>query len=1711
MANSYLDRKKESVRTMVTMVTASGAHKHNSKRHTCSPIPGYLIFVLVYLNDKVEGQGDCTFVDAPTDRTSSYEEQESGTPIYTIDVIGDIGTGTPPTGIQLEIFQCGEGPTPSNECGNLFKIVDKQLQWGRRYDLETETCDDYYVIVFMCTHTGQPTYFEIELIILDKNEYVPVFARTPYNENLIEDAGDDMFEFQSINTPIILLKSPLDYEINQRFSATIRATDCDGTGLNSTTQFYGNIVDGDDMRPIFKNVVYYANITEERNNGTVEIFPHIEAYDQDLGINQSIYYSFEDPHRMDDSIFEMGVFKIDNSTAELSLMQALDREELENGKITVQLRAAQDDSIGYPFYSYRDAQATLVITVLDTNDNAPEMKEAIYYGDIPENSPKGTIVCGVMATDLDEGTNAVFKFVVDSDDSMFSVDDPMSVTPNHAVSFIRVNDSAMLDADLMNGIINITVYAIETETGERSVSGKSLVMINVIDVNDNAPIFLSDNYTASVYENITEETLLTTVEAVDIDQDLNGEIEYSIWSVTDNGADIFEINDTTGDLYASAMFDFLDAEIVDRYVVTVMAKDKGEPPLFSLTNVLINVINVNDEPPKFVDSPYVATISEGAIIDASIFRLEAVDADGDELTFSFQNGRNVSDDRVFSMDAMTGEIRILSLLDREAQDQHNVTVKVGDENPDHIDISYLLIDVTDINDNNPNVTANKLVIDVLEEQEIGNNVTTVSAFDIDEGSNAMFTFKIADSMNENFTVVSDLGTPDEGFVKTASRLDREFQAVYEVYVLAVDEGRSPRTGQVMLTVNLQDVNDNAPQFEQSVYEATAPEGVVGYHVLTVKATDADEEGNNTVIKYAIIEQNNTDYDIFDIEQDTGNLIINTAIKIEDYGTNVTVVLEAYNTREYYFSNIVNGTTTVIVTLQETNATNLYDPYFNSTRYTMSTEENDHTGHVDDVNIGQVFAKDDDIDSDVIEYGILYGNEDNQFNISEDGVITTNGTIDRETKASHSLFIFAEDSGLPPRRGVSLVEIEIEDVNDNLPVFEKPFYNVSVAEGTSGKTIVTVKATDKDIGVNKMTLYAFTDNHDDHTDFNLDSITGDISLRQPIYRNESGVSLDLEVVAYNNVPYVGESTTNNTVMVYVIIEGPCNKEDPYFNHTTHTCSVLENDDDPTTIGTFVCDIKAYDPDTGFLIQNFEIPYGAAGKFNITNEGNITTAGVIDREMQDVYTVMVKGIDDGLPNTRQSVTEVIITILDVNDNKPDFDMTSYSGEIEENADIGSPVLIVPEIMVTDNDTGINSEIYLALSGDGSQYFEVDLESGIFARVTVKNGTSLNRETTQNFTLMIEASNFDNSMTTAVPLIITLLDLNDNAPVFNLNTDIFEVVENETLGHHVAYINASDDDAEDRNNGIQYFFVDGDYGQFAIDRNTGEITVADTLYGNITGRYTYVISVMAYNSGTDRDQETTTTITINIGDYYNVPPFFPEIAYSASIYEDADEGDFVVTVTAIDYNSGSNGELTYSISTQDVVPFEINENTATITVNGSLDREEIDTYQFNVIAIDGGFPALMAMVPVTIDILDINENPQFNRQSYNATVMDQTPPGVYVHILSAVDSDLGDNGTVQYSLSGNGSDYFRVDDITGLIQVNKEIDSTKMLDSGVVDPILVNNNTVYYMVLTAVATDMGAPSLNDYAELIITIIETVYEEPEFNDTAYDSLIKENLASGK
>ena len=391
------------------------------------------------------------------------------------------------------------------------------------------------------------------------------------------------------------------------------------------------------------------------------------------------------------------------------------------------------------------------------------------------------------------------------------------------------------------------------EEGE-GLTGFTDVIINVWDINDNAPTFscAPDNCHSSVAENSPPGAFVVEMTAVDIDDAAVGQNAILTYRIIENAhneknADLFTIDSSTGTISVAA--EGLDREFTENHRLVVEARDGGGMTGTATATVMIT--DINDHVPKFKEDWCGARVPESTKEDAPILELSAVDPDAGtygQLTFSVVAG---DPEQQFYMVShrvdQTGTLRLKQKLDFEkpGKQRFNLTIKVEDS--DFSSLIHCLVQVEDENDNFPVFDPSSHLLPSLpEDTSVGTSVIQVVATDSDSGLNGDILYSIhPDSDPSGHFTVSQAGV-----VTVARPLDREKLAGYELVVMATDQGSPALTGSVTVHLPLLDTNDNGPELETEyapmLWENSLPPQVVWLNesstLLHVVDRDSPEHG-----------------------------------------------------------------------------------------------------------------------------------------------------------------------------------------------------------------------------------------------------------------------------------------------------------------------------------------------------------------------------------------------------------------------------------------------------------------------------------------------------------------------------------------------------------------------------------------------------------------------------------------------------------------------------------------------------------------------------------------------------------------------------------------------------------------------------------------------------------------------------------------------------
>ncbi|XP_037322371.2 cadherin-related family member 1 isoform X1 [Pungitius pungitius] len=595
---------------------------------------------------------------------SLSEDTAVGTQIYCLN-------GTDPEGQDVRY---GLSFDPGSK--EYFRIDPKSGNITLVEQLDREKEDSIDVLVSITD--GQSRVVErVTVFVMDANDEKPEFQNMPAIIDVLEttESGISIYKVEAVDkdtgsggSVTYFLQNPqftlfaidrhsgvlrvrsgetLDYEKTKTHFVTVIAKD-GGGNYNGKEQFMSssatltiNVIDAQDTPPSFIGTPYFGYVYEISEPGS-EIFT-VLAKDGDVGNSNPISYSFEDG---DD-----GVFSINKTTGCITLLTPSKylKREIFNIKVKASEVSPEGRLMDY-------GVTTVVIRVVDLNNNPPT-----FYGEngpqnmfeltMYEHPPEGEILRGLKITvnDSDQGANAKFNLRLIGPGRMLRVV-PQTVL-NDAQVTILVEDSAAMDYEKYH-FLTYKLLAVEIDTPER-FSATADIVIHLLDTNDNAPKFSSDYYIARIPENSPGGSNVVSVTATDPDSGLWGDVKYSIYG---SGADLFLIQPTSGIIYTQPWAS-LDAEVKSKYNFYVKAEDaEGK---YSLAEVFVTVLDLNDHPPAFNDNFLEKTMVIGAPV-----KIEAVDEDAEvpNNVIEYAIMKAEPDNNIFDIDTDTGEIVLKSYI-----------------------------------------------------------------------------------------------------------------------------------------------------------------------------------------------------------------------------------------------------------------------------------------------------------------------------------------------------------------------------------------------------------------------------------------------------------------------------------------------------------------------------------------------------------------------------------------------------------------------------------------------------------------------------------------------------------------------------------------------------------------------------------------------------------------------------------------------------------------------------------------------------------------------------------------------------------------------------------------------------------------------------------------------------------------------------------------
>ena len=1368
-------------------------------------------------------------------------------------------------------------------------------------------------------------------------------------------------------------ENPLDANSDNIYELEIIASDGSNTSILTLRVLVSNL---NDNPPSFALESDSLSVNEN-TSGII-----YTAVATDLDGTNSLAYSLQGADAND--------FSIDPASGSISFITVPDfeqpRDSNQDNQYELEIRAS--DGIN-------SASLDLKIIVSNVNDIAPVFAYSSYSVEFTENAT-GTVYTAVAS---DSEGDSITYGIQGSDASYFSIDSASgALTFNISPDFEKPTDQ---DHD--------NHYQLDIAASDGANSTSLALTVAVQDINDNTPSFAADSESVSVSEN-TSATIYTATAA---DPDAIDSLAYSL-----SGADahLFSLNSSSGTLAFSSAPDFespTDQDLDNRYQLDITATDGTNSASIALTVV---VEDSNDNAPSFALASHSLDVTENT--SGTIYTAAASDPDAiDSLTYSLQG----TDAHNFTIHSSSGALAFYSAPDYEQPTDQN-----GDQRY-HLDVKAsdgaysailgITVEVSNLNDNTPSFAAASESFELPESSS--GKVYTADATDLDGDAIA---YSISGTDSGLFTINSSSGALNlASALDFESPQDQDGDNTYELEIAASDGVSS---ASLALSIELIDVNDNAPSFAQSTEALTVPENSSGIF-YTATASDLDVSDS---LSYS---STGSDAHHFSINANSGELAIVTALDFEN-------PLDQGGNNVYEFSvSVSDGAHSaalgLTITVEDRNDNG---PSFAQISDTTTVAENSS---------GLIYnASASDPDGDPITYS-LGGADASHFSLdASSGALSLPNTLDFESPLDqnsdnhYQLEISADDGGSSTTLSLT---VELSDVNDNSPSFATPSDSITVAENTS-TSFYTATASDPDATAS----LSYSLSGADASLFTLDPISGALAFRSaPDFDNpldlDKGNDYELDIG-------VSDGANSATLKLTVNISN-VNDSTPVFTSTPSQVAFSE------ASSASVYTAQADDPDAdsitysvvGIDASSFSMD-SSSGELSFRNQPDFESPQ--DQDGNNDYELEIQA-SDGLNATS---FDLIIIVEDANDNAPSFTTASDSLAVFEN---NSSIIYT----ATASDPDATASLSYSLAGLDASHFSINASSGALNFAPAPDFENpLDQGADNEYQLTISVSDGQHSAT--LDLLVKVEDTNDNPPVFSLTSASASVPENTSGIVYTAQ--ATDIDA---GASITYSFSTstGDSSLFALNSSSGAVSLLNPLDReqpiDSDSDNAYQLPITA----SDGIYSASLDLTISISDANDNPPSFDPASASLSVSENS--SGVIYTATASDPDSSA--VLSYSLLTGlDASHFAIEASSGALSFvtapdfDTPLDQDSNNDYEITISVSDG---VASASLSLTVVVVDANDNaPFFALAADSVTVSENTTSSVYLAV--ATDPDAID--TITYSLSGSDKNWLSIDPSGGAIAFVSPPDYETPQDS--------NQDNTYELVINASdGTNSASQELN------------------------------------
>ncbi|XP_053595607.1 cadherin-99C isoform X1 [Microplitis demolitor] len=1071
--------------------------------------------------------------------------------------------------------------------------------------------------------------------------------------------------------------------------------------------------------------------------------------------------------------------------------------------------------------------------------------------------------------------------------------------------------------------------------------------------------------------------------------------------------------------------------------------------------IIVRVSDINDNAPKFINTPYETTVPELTPVGSTIFQnVVALDADAGvnglvEYSISPGDGNGIGSNNAVGRDRITtadgygyfsinlphqGQVTVNRTLDFERTQRYLVTILASDRALNTSErltsTTTLTVNIRDDDDQDPSfiyqgcMLLDGSCINPEYSASVSSGVLSgilnispekIQAVDMDS-INAPIHYSFLSGNPPNYRDFFEINQ-NTGAVKQIRAVDTTVTKKFDIIIKAVEESEAKRSATAKLTITVKPVDSNPPVITASSVEGYVDENApVGTKVIDrdgnpIKLTvfDADLAPEDPKPNYTF--ELTTSF--FGIDQ-SGTLIVNEENLDRD----------PPSPGRFRFQVIAREKSGIAASTPLSFVVTLNDVNDNAPQLPMVPPITVQAGEARREVIKVEATDNDEGENAEITYSIYHVSNNGQQKFKID---PKSGVIESVRKLNageqYSITVQATDKG--GKYSQTIVEINvIPGPNTRSPVFQQPVYEVQVSEGAPiNSTVATITALDPE---NDPVSYSILSGND-LRQFAIGDKSGVITVIRKLDR-EDLTRYQLFVKAEDS----GGLSSTATVNIRVT---DINDKNPEFQGLPYEFEVKEGE-----ARKLIGHVHADDADEGI---NSEITYFAPDDIPFTVDpetGDVLTKIALDYEQNHEYKFVVTA-RDGAPDPRLATATVSVKVIDVEDEVPIFHQSSYEARVKENV----PDYMVIQVVADDPDT--KKQITYVIKQGDTDLFSIDPKTGVIKTV---RGLDYERDS-QHILIVGTLENTSDLPGSTTRVVINVQDMNDIPPVFTTIPRPITLDDDVPIGTTVINLLAQDSDGTSPGNQVRYEIIGRGSASryFVIDPDSGILTVRDDLRKETDSEYQ--VDVRAYDLG-EPQLSSVTTVPIYIRHVATVAPEvglgFAEDSYNVDVPEDASDNTLIKILTIINshaHDTTLKCEI-YSGNEDGLFEAKITDerNCALRLKKGALDYETVEFYQIKIKleSTSGTLNSHRNTTMVKIQVIDVNDNkPEFifpedplglRRRRYFASIPKTAQFSFNVLQVKAQDKDNGKYGKLEYKmLNGRGTQYLSIDSSSGMIK--------------------------------------------------------------------------------